>query len=118
MRPRRTVTLDTIANQIDGLCRYMDSLGNSMSRLSARLVPYADEEEILQKFGSGWKIPTFPRSGELTLEQIFSVLKSAANRIDGMERDFNSVRAKIDALESGGMLKDEIKRWVKATRSD
>jgi prefoldin subunit 5 len=109
---RVLASLESVARQLDGLCRHIDSLDQSMQRLAGRLVPYSDEAERLQPISRPWQFRGLTQQVP-SFETVFQILREADAHVEAMERDFRSVRTKIEGLERNDMLADEIRPYLK-----
>jgi prefoldin subunit 5 len=117
-RPSRTASLDTIARQLEGLQRHIDSLDQSMQRLAGRLVPYDDEANRLKPIHRPWvsRIVGLEDEHSPSLETVFEFVREADAHIEAMERDFAYVRSRIEDLERNDMLTDEIRPYLKPAK--
>jgi len=98
------------------LQRHIESLDASMQRLQARIAP-----STLNDWGQGgihreWEGPyaldEFKKQ-PLTIETLINMIREADAHIAGIERDFATVKARIDSVEHGELLRENIKPYLK-----
>lgn len=112
IRRQAPATRETIARQLESLRRHVEALDISMRRLADRLVPVEDEERTLTpiRLREPAHRPTALASPEETLA---GMLREIDAHVEAIERDFRSVRVKIEDIERRDLLSDEIKPYLK-----
>jgi hypothetical protein len=116
-RPKPPATLDTVAQQLESLQRHIDSLDASMQRLFARLVPAdSDWNQFRGQIDRKWEGPYAnpeTRNPPLSVERLIQMIREADAHIEGIERDFATVRARVDSVEHGELLRENMKPYLK-----
>jgi hypothetical protein len=102
-------TLDTMGAETVKLCRHVDALEKSVTRLAGRIDPFEDEKEPAGRPRIDFQI--FKGQGA-TLDAVFSLLRQVDARIGNIEFDVNAMRAKIDQISNDSWSRDDLKKYL------
>lgn len=100
-------TVEEVGRVAERLLREVGALEVAILKLSGRIEAFEGEATI--------PVPAYAVGGEApsTMNGIGRLLKEASGHLDGCERHFQSLRAKIDQISNDAWSRDELKAWVK-----
>jgi hypothetical protein len=103
-------TLDMIGAEMVKLCRHVDALEKSVTRLAGRIDPSEDEKEPAGRPRIDFQI--FKNQQGATLDAVFSLLRQVDARVGSLELDFNAMRAKVDQISNDSWSRDDLKKYL------
>lgn len=107
--------LENAVRIFESLQRHIQSLDQSMLKLADRILPFDDEPK--KSLGLPPRMdPLLIPAGDPSIELLISTIRRADAHIEAIERDFASVRSKIENLEENNVLRDELLPYLKPKR--
>jgi hypothetical protein len=94
---------------LEQTCKDITRLDRQVATLIGRIEPFDDEKAREPRRWTYDPEVSKPRSVAAMADTIGEMLY----RLDNMERDFAALRAKIEAAESGGYLREELAPYMK-----
>jgi cob(I)alamin adenosyltransferase len=103
------ITIVAIGVEVLKLCRHVDALEKSTSRLAGRIDPFDDETQPVSK---PWPKEDDLKKPVATLDAIFAVVRQADRRIQRLEYDFNAIRSMIDQISNDSWSRQDLKKYL------
>src|SRR5215510_13428203 len=111
MKDRPPATLDGISRRLDSLSRHIESLDKSVQEFRNRIIPFDEDAVVFRGVRREW---TWAKADDPpSIEMVLHKIREADAHIEAIERDFASVRTKIEDLERLDLLSEEIRPYLK-----
>jgi hypothetical protein len=109
-RERPPITIEAIGAELLRLCRHVDALEKSATRLAGRIDPVDDEKEPSSGawFAAGERLKGPPA----TLDAVFAIIQQVDTRVRCIEYDFNAIRSNIDQISNDSWSRVDLKKYL------